>query len=98
MASTKTSCNFSEDLQALDQKWLVRLSRLEALIISKTRPFLVLLYHTHYDLDSDTDIAVQPTEQLSPIHAFAEEGEFSDQEASVSVQESDELLSEEHTF
>ena len=49
------------------------------------------------DQDSDIEMALGPTDQPSPSHPFEEEGELSNQEAGVSTQMPDQLLSEEQT-
>ena len=50
------------------------------------------------ELDSDSDMALQPAEQLTPGHPLKEEGKVLDQEAGISTQENDQLLSEEHNY
>ena len=46
--------------------------------------------------DSDTDMALQLAEELSPVHPLEEEGELLDQVAHISTQEPDQLLSEKY--
>ena len=46
----------------------------------------------HQDTDSDTEMAIQPTDLLPPTHVLEEECELSDQETSAASPESDQLI------